>query len=62
MIPDLVIVSPEDLETATGEFFDALFGTGWRREVEEMLMETAAQRAAMRAAADEAFDSVATGD
>lgn len=58
MIPGLIVISPEDLETATADVFDKLFGTGWRREVDEMLAEAAAEWEAVRT--DRAFDSVVT--
>lgn len=60
MIPGLIVISPEDLETATAATFDKLFGTGWRREVDEMLAEAAAEWEAMAGTADGAFDSVVT--
>ena len=55
MIPGLIVFSPEDLETATAATFDALFGPGWRREVDELMAEAAAEWEAMAVTADGAF-------
>lgn len=60
MIPDLIAVTPEYLETATADVFDKLFGPGWRREVDELMAEAAAEWEAMAVTADGAFDSVVT--
>lgn len=61
MIPLTVPKDAEGWETVTAEQFDAWFGPGWRREIDDVwALCSAAQSDADAGEADEAFDSVAT--